>query len=180
MALYVPQVMVSQFFTQVKRQSFRHLLVAGLSVIILVSLLLNFRPVSSKIEKFIPSSLHVQAGSSPEQPSAREPLFADVFNATLGVRNAFHSPFTISDLTDRFQKFEKVYVVSLPERTDHRDGLLLASKVSEIDIEYIGGVRWENISKKVLPGEWNEDLHPGDVGAWRGHMNAMAESVLQL
>ena len=67
--------------------------------------------------------------------------------------------------------------VSLPERTDHRDGLILASAVSNIDIQFVDGVRGDTVPKKVLPPGDHDGLSPSTVGSWRAHMNAIAKVV---
>lgn len=66
----------------------------------------------------------------------------------------------------------------MPERTDHRDGLVLAGALSNIDIEFIPGVWADTILPKVIPaGHESFDTTPGWVGAWRAHMNALSRVV---
>ena len=67
--------------------------------------------------------------------------------------------------------------MSLPERTDHRDGLILASAVSNIDIEFVDGVHGDKVLEKTLPPQTNNDLANSTIGSWRAHLNAIAESV---
>ena len=90
-----------------------------------------------------------------------------------------HCTYIISDVTDNSKQFEKIFAVSLPERTDHRDMLLLASTVSGIDIDFVDGVHGDKIPIKALPANWNKDLQPSNIGAWRAHLNAIRESVFQ-
>lgn len=73
-------------------------------------------------------------------------------------------------------QFEKIFVVSLPLRTDRRDSMTLAAALSDIDIEFIDGVNGSTIPDKALPNTFSHD-RPGDstVGAWRGHINAIQE-----
>jgi hypothetical protein len=78
-----------------------------------------------------------------------------------------------SDIADTTNQFEKIFAISLPERTDRRDGLVLAGAVSDIDIEFIDGVR--NVSTKSLPPHYHEDLQASGIGAWRAHLNAIQE-----
>ncbi|MCJ1248345.1 hypothetical protein MMC30_005562 [Trapelia coarctata] len=84
-------------------------------------------------------------------------LVDHVFNATLG--------------------FEKILAVNLPERTDHRDGLILASAVSNIDIAFIDGVHGDKVLEKTLPPERNKGLKASSIGSWRAHLNAIADVV---
>ena len=74
-------------------------------------------------------------------------------------------------------KFERILAVSLPERTDHRDGLVLASAVSNLDVEFVDGVRGEDVSRKALPAHFDDSLPPSVIGAWRAHINAIARVV---
>ncbi len=50
-----------------------------------------------------------------------------------------------------FEDFQDIFVVSLPERTDWRDGLVLAAALSEIDLKFIDAVRGEKVVDKALP-----------------------------
>ncbi|KAJ2996244.1 hypothetical protein NUW58_g1042 [Xylaria curta] len=86
------------------------------------------------------------------------PLRQCIYNSTLG--------------------FEKIFVVSLPSRTDRRDGMTLAAALSNVDFEFIDGVDGSSIPDNALPQTSAHDRpsHP-TVGAWRGHMNAIQEVV---
>jgi hypothetical protein len=72
-------------------------------------------------------------------------------------------------------QFEKIFVVNLPERTDHRDGLILASAVSGIDVEFVDGVHGADVPDKALPSFHSPELSPGTIGSWRAHMNAIQQ-----
>lgn len=74
-------------------------------------------------------------------------------------------------------QFEKIFAINLPERTDHRDALILASRLSEFNVDFIDGVHGETIAQKAIP-VGHEGLGPSHIGAWRGHMNAISESVV--
>lgn len=70
--------------------------------------------------------------------------------------------------------FEKVLVVGLPERSDKRDALALASSLTGFTISWIDGVRGESVVDKALPfGVDRVKLWENNVGSWRGHMNAV-------
>ncbi|KAI1124004.1 hypothetical protein F5Y10DRAFT_250650 [Nemania abortiva] len=82
----------------------------------------------------------------------------DIYNSTLG--------------------FEKIFVISLPSRTDRRDGITLAAALSGIELEFIDGVDGAAIPEKALPHTSKQDLLSGPgLGAWRGHLNAIQEIV---
>lgn len=69
-----------------------------------------------------------------------------------------------------------MFVVGLPERSDRRDGMTLQAAVSDIDIEFIDGVRGTEIPDKAVPTSKDHGRPPDPVlGAWRGHMNAIRE-----
>ncbi|KAJ8131583.1 hypothetical protein O1611_g2048 [Lasiodiplodia mahajangana] len=74
--------------------------------------------------------------------------------------------------------FEKLFVISLPSRSDRRDGLSLAAALSDIELEFIDGVDATSIPEKALPHTSKHSLLSGPaVGAWRGHLNAIQEVV---
>jgi hypothetical protein len=88
--VFVEKMTASQLYLQVKRQPIRHLFIALLSVIIIISLLFNFGRVSSKLGSLIPSP-HVGG----EYSSKATPL-SDIYNRTLGVRVPCIVPYIIS------------------------------------------------------------------------------------
>lgn len=68
--------------------------------------------------------------------------------------------------------------MGLPSRTDRRDGMALQAALSELSIEFIDGVAGENISEKAIPvGKDLKHLTGGELGCWRGHINALQEYV---
>lgn len=74
--------------------------------------------------------------------------------------------------------FEKVFVVGLPERTDKRDALTLTSSLTGFSLDWINGVRGEDIPDKAIPfGADREKLWNNNLGSWRGHMNAVRRYV---
>ncbi|KAI9776990.1 MAG: hypothetical protein M1839_009134 [Geoglossum umbratile] len=82
----------------------------------------------------------------------------DVFNATLG--------------------FEKIFVINLPARTDHRDAMLLTALSGGIELDWIDGIRGEDVHEKAIPPPPERpDMLVGGIGCWRAHMNALAKIV---
>ncbi|KAI9828325.1 MAG: hypothetical protein M1832_002753 [Thelocarpon impressellum] len=74
--------------------------------------------------------------------------------------------------------FEKIMVVNLPERTDRRDGAVLAASLSGLHLDFVPGVRTEDMSEKAFPHRAKSaGLPPKGLGAWRAHMNAIASVV---
>ncbi|PSR92323.1 hypothetical protein BD289DRAFT_451804 [Coniella lustricola] len=70
--------------------------------------------------------------------------------------------------------FGKVFIVGLPERTDKRDAMALASSLTGFDIDWVDGVRGETIPNKAVPfGTNRKKLRETNLGSWRGHMNAI-------
>lgn len=74
--------------------------------------------------------------------------------------------------------FGKVFVVGLPSRTDKRDAMALASSLTGFDIEWIDGVRGQDIPDKAVPfGVDRARLMETNLGSWRAHMNAIRRYV---
>ncbi|KAH0559392.1 hypothetical protein GP486_004096, partial [Trichoglossum hirsutum] len=64
--------------------------------------------------------------------------------------------------------FGKVFVINLPSRTDHHDAMLLTAALSDIQLDWIDGVRGEAVSDKVLfAGVNRTKLGNGNIGSWR-------------
>jgi hypothetical protein len=73
-------------------------------------------------------------------------------------------------------QFEKVFAISLPSRTDHRDALDLAASFTGLRVNIIDGVLGKDVADKALPPgalKWNPS--DGNKGSWRAHMNAIQQ-----
>jgi hypothetical protein len=69
-------------------------------------------------------------------------------------------------------KFQKIFVIGLPARTDHRDSMSLAAALTGLSIEYVDGVT--SVDNKTLPpGGVEKGLNEGSVFGWRAHMNVL-------
>lgn len=67
-------------------------------------------------------------------------------------------------------QFQKIFVINLPSRTDHRDSMSLAAALTDLRIDYVDGVTV--VDKKSLPPGGKEvNLGSGGLGNWRAHMN---------
>jgi hypothetical protein len=74
-------------------------------------------------------------------------------------------------------QFERILAINLPERTDHRDGLILAAAVSNLHIDFIDGVHGNNVLSKVLPPHRPDSIDAARIGSWRAHINAISRYV---
>ena len=74
-------------------------------------------------------------------------------------------------------QFEKIFVVGLPSRSDRRDGMVLQAALSDIQIEFIDGVRGKDVPDKAVPmySSDSKRLPDASIGSWRAHMNAARE-----
>ncbi|KAI9374715.1 hypothetical protein BJX61DRAFT_540519 [Aspergillus egyptiacus] len=75
--------------------------------------------------------------------------------------------------------FEHVYAIGLKERTDKRDFLTLASVIAGFKVDWIDGVRPDDLDSRSLPNGVDLNvMKPSAVACWRAHMNAL-NKVLQ-
>ncbi|KAI9738288.1 MAG: hypothetical protein M1834_008786 [Cirrosporium novae-zelandiae] len=75
--------------------------------------------------------------------------------------------------------FEKIFVVSLPERGDRRDAFTLTSSLTGFNFEWVDGVKGADVPTKALPSTFNRELGDNVIGCWRAHMNAANAVVKQ-
>jgi len=68
---------------------------------------------------------------------------------------ATHNDLSLDSITNSTLGFHKIYSVSLPRHWHKRDGQLLAARHTGLDIENVGGVRWEDIPKSEYPLWWH-------------------------
>lgn len=79
----------------------------------------------------------------------------------------------VADCFDVLQ-FQKVLVINLPERSDRRDAMTLATAVSGIDVEWIDGVAGKDVPDRVMPVDsLDKSISKGNKGSWRAHMDAL-------
>ncbi|PHH85969.1 hypothetical protein CDD83_10931 [Cordyceps sp. RAO-2017] len=83
------------------------------------------------------------------------------------------SPDTIQNST---LGFERIFVVSLPTRTDRRDAFALQAAVTDIHFEFVDGVRGSDMAENAIPKtEAGQHIADAELGCWRSHMNVMQE-----
>lgn len=79
---------------------------------------------------------------------------------------------------DRIQNrtlgFEKIIAIGLPERSDKRDALSLMASLSNVDIDWVDGVKMSALSAKSAPFGINfTAMGDNFLASWRSHMNAI-------
>ncbi|KAJ5297911.1 hypothetical protein PENANT_c012G03742 [Penicillium antarcticum] len=101
-----------------------------------------------------PETLWPQKLSRFSQSAIRDGALDHISNSTLG--------------------FEHVYAIGLKERTDKRDFLTVSASVSGFQVEWLDGVRPQELQQKALPKGYNLSVNtPSEIGCWRAHMNAL-------
>lgn len=97
---------------------------------------------------------------------------------------------TVRDEFTYIMKFQKIFLISLPQRTDRRDSFAVQARLSNMSFTVVDGVDGTKVPDKALPYVslpahttllnlltlyQTMDLTPPEVGAWRAHMNVMQE-----
>jgi len=75
-------------------------------------------------------------------------------------------------------QFEKIFVISLPSRTDHRDAVVLASHLTGLTVDIVDGIA--HVDDKARPPGAEKFITTGALGAWRAHMNTLQMLVYHL
>jgi len=76
-------------------------------------------------------------------------------------------------------QFGDIFIISLPARTDRRDGMTLQAALSNLHINFIDGVLGKDVPDNAIPtSPGHGRMGDASIGSWRGHMNAIQESVL--
>ncbi|GIZ40252.1 hypothetical protein CKM354_000360000 [Cercospora kikuchii] len=87
---------------------------------------------------------------------------------------------SLNDVLNQTLGFQKIFVINLPSRTDHRDSMSLAAALTPggLRLDYVDGVT--NVSRKALPPGGDNPKHKsGMIGAWRAHINVLRTIVEQ-
>ncbi|QIX00324.1 hypothetical protein AMS68_005841 [Peltaster fructicola] len=72
--------------------------------------------------------------------------------------------------------FEKIYVINLKNRTDHRDAAVLAASFTGLQLTFVEAET--DVSAKALPpGDMYDKLRAPERGNWRSHMKVAALMV---
>jgi hypothetical protein len=151
-------------------------LIAGATVVALLCLLyLGSTPAS---QAYIPDFKFPSTSSQPTNPDTTPPaakndgkLYGPSYTGT-------STPAELNRVTNATLGFQKIFVVSLPERSDKRDALTLASTLTGFNLDWIPGVRGDTIPDKAVPfGVDRKKLMETNLGSWRGHMNAVRRMV---
>lgn len=153
----------------------RLVVTVAIAFLILLSLYLLHDPTSTRrLPRFSFSSSASSAYSSSSSSSAASDNTKPYGRAYKGQS----TPEDINRVTNGTLGFGKVFVVGLPERTDKRDAIALTSSLTGFDVEWVDGVRGEEIPDKAVPfGVDRGVLMETNLGSWRGHMNAIRRYV---
>jgi hypothetical protein len=124
----------------------------------------------------VPAQAVEKASSFLKRPTATTSgtLVDDVFNATFGVGFWCWRILIEHTMLTSFQ-FQKIFVVSMPGRTDRRDAIVLSAALSGLEVEFIDGPRGSEVEDNAITmNEGSGRQDEGQTGAWRGHMNAVS------
>ncbi|KAF2088231.1 glycosyltransferase family 25 protein [Saccharata proteae CBS 121410] len=103
-------------------------------------------------------------------------LFINTPSASL--TRAYRSQDLLQDVFNETLGFQKIFVINLPSRTDHRDAMSLAAHLTGLHIEYVDGVT--DVEERALPPNGKEtNLNEGGLGNWRAHLNCIRKMVEQ-
>ncbi|KAJ5289954.1 uncharacterized protein N7443_010207 [Penicillium atrosanguineum] len=74
--------------------------------------------------------------------------------------------------------FEHIYAIGMKERPDKRDFLDVAASVTGFKVDWLEGVRPDELKQKAMPnGLTLSDTKPAIVACWRAHMNALVKII---
>ncbi|RPB18846.1 hypothetical protein L211DRAFT_766608, partial [Terfezia boudieri ATCC MYA-4762] len=77
--------------------------------------------------------------------------------------------------------FEKIFYISMPERTDRQDTMRLIASYMDLDFTYVPGVNGSTIVDKALPYDPIKKPPkaptPAELGCWRAHANIWTEII---
>ncbi|OAP54916.1 hypothetical protein AYL99_10616 [Fonsecaea erecta] len=76
--------------------------------------------------------------------------------------------------------FQRIFAINLPQRTDKRDLNTIAASFAGFQVDYLPGVKVEEVIEKAAPWNWDYDVQtPGALGCWRAHMNVLQKIVAE-
>ena len=120
--------------------------------------------------------LKEQASSAASKVSGRG--IGNVKNSTLGVCFLFS---LIDPSFSNEQQFQKIFVLSNPDRPDLLDAFVSSTAATGIDVEVVDRVRGDKISSDILPPQsaslGTEQERNAVVGSWRSHLTAVRRAV---
>ncbi|KAK3938620.1 hypothetical protein QBC46DRAFT_439812 [Diplogelasinospora grovesii] len=84
-----------------------------------------------------------------------------------------------SDILNDTLGFSKVFVINLPNRTDRRDAMTLATTITNITATFVHGISGDEVPPSVLPTDSgnNRSISKGNIGSWRAHMNTLRRVI---
>ncbi|KIW28842.1 uncharacterized protein PV07_04705 [Cladophialophora immunda] len=136
-------------------------LTATIALITIVLFFASFRVLNPEahelfeLQEDIPPILdHAQAKSTVKSSQNSESIY-EIYNETLG--------------------FQKIYMISLPERTDKQDTFAMQAAFSEISYILADGVHGDKVPAKALPHTMSQKANV--IGCWRAHLNVYQKIV---
>jgi hypothetical protein len=75
----------------------------------------------------------------------------------------------------RFFQFQQIRMISMPDRTDQRDGWTVAASLFGLDYIQTDGVDGSTIPTKARP--YTMDQKDKQLGCWRAHLNIWEDMV---
>ncbi|PQE08813.1 glycosyltransferase family 25 protein [Rutstroemia sp. NJR-2017a WRK4] len=109
------------------------------------------------------------------QPSSSAPLSKNSNFKSAYPKASLDTTSEIGRVSNSTLGFQKVFVLSLEERTDKRDAFVLGASLTGFGVEFIAGLKGDKLSEKARPPGLK--LVDGSYGAWRTHMNAISRII---
>ena len=132
--------------TAARRPLPRHVVIVSAAVVIIIITFLILTPRPSGLDLSSITRVVVDDVSAPvSTPSATaDPSRDEAYKTKL-------QPADIDRVSNSSLGFSKIFVVGLPERSDKRDAIALASALTGFHVEWADGVKGEDIPDKAIP-----------------------------
>lgn len=112
---------------------------------------------------------HRVASIATTKQGVQDDLLEDISNATLGVSRIDLRPALLADVGSKFQK---IFMINLPTRTDRKDAGTLAAALTGLKVDFVEAI--SHVDEKAWPpGGKETNLNRGGAGAWRSHLNVI-------
>ncbi|KIW86580.1 uncharacterized protein Z519_12811 [Cladophialophora bantiana CBS 173.52] len=102
------------------------------------------------------------------------PTILEGSQAKSTIKSSQHSEY-IYQIQNKTLGFQKIYMISLPERTDKQDTFAMQAAFSEISYTFVEGVHGGRIPTKALPHTMSQKANV--IGCWRAHNNVYQKMV---
>ncbi|OQV10031.1 hypothetical protein CLAIMM_14086 [Cladophialophora immunda] len=138
-------------------------LIATIVLITIALFFASFRGLNQKahdlfeLQEAIPTILDYAQAKSTIKSSQNSEFIHEIHNMTLG--------------------FQKIYMISLPERTDKQDTFTMQAAFSAISYTLVDGVYGDKVPTKALPYTMSQKANV--IGCWRAHINVYQKMVYE-